>query len=253
VRELPPGWTYASVRDLIAEGGVLADGDWVESKDQDPEGDVRLVQLADIGDGTFLDRSSRFLTSTKAVALHCTKLKKGDILIARMPHPLGRACIFPGSPRECVTVVDVCILRPGKVGPDARWLMYTINAPQMRLVIAGLQSGSTRQRISRTNLAGIPIPVPPLPEQRSIVTKIETHLAHLDAAVDHLAGVNQKLTKCLEGILSESLTSPVEHTQQADNELSRRIRAKRMVAGGPSDPLPPDNSLALTVPRGGSS
>jgi type I restriction enzyme S subunit len=182
VRQLPRGWTQCKLSDLISADGTFVDGDWVESKDQDPGGQVRLVQLADIGDSVFLDKSSRFLTSTKAAELHCTALKQGDILVARMPNPLGRACMFPGSTRPCVTVVDVCIIRPGGHGPHPLWLMHTINAPQTRAAIASLQSGSTRKRISRMNLGSIHIPVPPRQEQRRIVAEIEKHLDALTTA-----------------------------------------------------------------------
>ena len=97
---------------IIGENGVFVDGDWVESKDQDANGNVRLIQLADIGDGVFINKSNRFLTSEKAKELKCTLLKQGDLLIARMPDPLGRACIFPGLNMPCITVVDICIVRP---------------------------------------------------------------------------------------------------------------------------------------------
>jgi type I restriction enzyme S subunit len=93
---------------------VFVDGDWVESKDQDPNGDVCLIQLADVGDGEYFNKSARFLTTSKARALKCTFLKEGDVLIARMPDPLGRACIFPADPKPTVTVVDICIVRPGR-------------------------------------------------------------------------------------------------------------------------------------------
>jgi len=83
--------------EAIGEDSLFKDGDWVESKDQDPEGDVRLIQLADIGDGSFRNRSNRYLTNKKAIELGCTFLEKGDVLIARMPDPLGRACLFPGK------------------------------------------------------------------------------------------------------------------------------------------------------------
>jgi type I restriction enzyme, S subunit len=43
---LPEGWTIANVDELAGSTGLVADGDWVESKDQDSEGGVRLVQLA---------------------------------------------------------------------------------------------------------------------------------------------------------------------------------------------------------------
>jgi type I restriction enzyme S subunit len=94
--KLPEGWCFATIEEIIDYNtGVFKDGDWVESKDQDPKGEVRLIQLADIGDGEFLNRSNRYMSSMKADKLGCTYLCKGDLLIARMPEPLGRACIFP--------------------------------------------------------------------------------------------------------------------------------------------------------------
>jgi type I restriction enzyme S subunit len=80
---LPDGWTRQSIQDLVGENGLFVDGDWVESKDQDPNGDIRLIQLADIGDGFYRNRSNRFLTNKKAIELNCTFLEKGDLLIAR--------------------------------------------------------------------------------------------------------------------------------------------------------------------------
>ena len=138
-------------------------------------GDVRLVQLADIGDGQFRDRSARFLTSEKAAELHCTFLRPGDVLVARMPDPLGRACLFPGVGQPAVTAVDVAVVRPANLGVVPRWLMHFINAPQFRAQVLKLQSGTTRKRISRRNLATISLPVPPPDEQQWIVDTIEEH------------------------------------------------------------------------------
>jgi len=103
--DLPQNWTLATISDLISRDGVFVDGDWVESKDQDPLGDVRLIQLADIGDGRYRNKSDRFLTYQKAIELGCTFLKKGDVLVARMPDPLGRSCIFPGDSKKAVTAL----------------------------------------------------------------------------------------------------------------------------------------------------
>ena len=111
VMGLRDGWAEASIGDLLSKDGVFSDGDWVESKDQDPGGGVRLIQLADVGDGVYVNKSQRFLTPEKAIELGCTYLVSGDLLIARMPDPLGRACLFPGDPKRSVTVVDVCIIR----------------------------------------------------------------------------------------------------------------------------------------------
>jgi type I restriction enzyme S subunit len=185
--DLPSGWAIGFLPQMVGSGGVFSDGDWVESKDQDPDGEVRLIQLADVGDGRYRDRSSRFLTLSKARDLGCTFLQTGDVLIARMPDPLGRACIFPGDPKTSVTVVDVCVIRPGSGSVNPRWLMYALNAPQSRSAMEALQKGTTRRRVSRGNLAVIPFPLPPTAEQERIVAAVEEEFSRLDAGVAALA------------------------------------------------------------------
>lgn len=166
-------WREIQFGDVTGDAGLFVDGDWIETKDQDPNGDVRLIQLADIGEGQYLDRSSRFLTSEKAAELKCTFLEKGDLLVARMPDPLGRACVFPGDPKPSVTAVDVCIVRPDTSAVDTHWLKWVINSPRFRSKIERYATGTTRKRISRKNLQKIPLELPPLPEQRRIAAILD--------------------------------------------------------------------------------
>jgi type I restriction enzyme S subunit len=169
----PKGWPTMRFGDYLKDAEVFVDGDWVESKDQDPDGEVRLIQLADIGDGRYINKSARFLNKATATRLKCTPLKEGDILIARMPDPLGRACIFPGDMKESVTVVDVCIVRPASLGPNPTWLMNCINTHAFRNLIAGEATGTTRTRISRGNLAKLKIIAPPQQLQMEFTDRYE--------------------------------------------------------------------------------
>lgn len=238
-KHLPAGWAIAKIEDLILPDGVFIDGDWVESKDQDPNGDVRLIQLADIGDGIYQNRSSRFLTFEKAQELGCTFLKAGDVLIARMPDPLGRACIFPGDAKEAVTVVDVCIIRTGLGIENHRWLMGAINSPDFRKLIASLQSGVTRSRISRKNLATLSLPVPPLAEQQRIVAEVETQFSRLDAGVENLKRVQANLKHYRSAMLQAACEGQLVPTEAAfaqaegrdyepaDQSLARILRERR--------------------------
>ena len=193
-----------TLQDIVQRDGVFVDGDWVESKDQDPNGDVRLIQLADIGDGTYRDKSSRYLTAVKAVQLRCTFLEAGDVLVARMPDPLGRACIFPGDKRRAVTVVDVAVVRPHNPAVNVRWLMYRINASDFRRSVASLQAGSTRQRISRKNLATIEFSVPARSVQDSVVAEIEKQFSRLDEAVANLQRVKANLRRYKASVLDSA-------------------------------------------------
>lgn len=203
---LPRGWARATLPELIGVDGIFSDGDWVETKDQDPAGDVRLTQLADIGEGIWRNRSERFMTSQAAERLGCMYLKSGDVLIARMPDPLGRACLFPGDPKPCVTAVDVCVVRPGTSSVDPRWLMWWLNAPQMRREVLSRQAGTTRKRISRRNLAAIAMPVPPFAEQRRVVAAIEEHLSRLDAADANIRSARDRVKGLLRAVQSRALS-----------------------------------------------
>jgi type I restriction enzyme, S subunit len=264
---LPEGWARATMSQMIASGGVFIDGDWVESKDQDPDGDIRLIQLADIGDGVYRNKSDRYLTREKAIELGCTFLEIGDVLIARMPDPLGRACIFPGDPKPSVTVVDVCIVRPGVESVDAHWLMNTINSSVIRSEIESMQSGSTRKRISRGNLAKIEFPVPPLPEQHRIVAKIEELFTQLDAGVAALKRVQLALKRYWASVLkaacegrlvaqdpsdepASQLLERILQERRARWEADLRAKGKDPAKARYEEPAPPDVEGLWELPKG---
>ncbi len=231
--QLPRGWAHVTLREL-ADEGVFADGDWVESKDQDPNGEVRLIQLADVGAGRFVDKSSRFLTAEKAEELGCTFLNAGDVLISRMADPIGRACIFPGAGRPCVTVVDVCILRPGDKRAEPRWLTGAINSPQFRAKVELAASGTTRSRVSRSNLGALSLPVPPPNEQRRIVAKLEALQTRSRRARQVLDAVPPLLEKLRQSILASAFRGDLTKDWRAKNKdvepaskLLERIRTER--------------------------
>jgi type I restriction enzyme S subunit len=255
--KLPPNWTLATLAELVAQGGVFSDGDWVESKDQDPKGDVRLIQLADVGDGTYRDRSNRYLTYEKALELRCTFLKPVDVLIARMPDPLGRACIFPGDRKKAVTVVDVCVVRPSNTQVDSKWLMHFLNAPQFRARVASYQSGSTRKRISRKNLSRIRLPVPPFGEQLRIVQKIEELFTKLDAGANYLRAAQtllrryrqSVLTTAVDGTLSKDWRDAHSLTPSLATHLLERIIEHRKHLGNNGTLLRPKGGLVKLLPQ----
>lgn len=190
-----------SLAELLKDG-LFIDGDWIESKDQDPNGEVRLIQLADIGDGVFRDRSSRFLTTAKARELRCTFLESGDILVARMPEPLGRACVFPGVNQPAVTAVDVCIIRPNPERARSEWLVNAINAPQFRSAMEEFARGTTRQRISRKNLGKLTLPVPNVDVQDAVAAAIARVEGRRGTAAQHVVTARAVVDRFRSAVLA---------------------------------------------------
>ena len=188
---------------LVTSEGLFCDGDWIEKKDQDTNGSVRLIQLADIGVCEFKDRSNRFITESKAEELHCTYLQKGDILIARLPDPLGRACIFPFD-GKFITAVDVAVVRVARTDVNPKYVMYLINSPRFRNEIKKYESGTTRKRISRKNLDKIEFELPSLADQNHIVARIEELFSELDNGVETLRKTKQQLAVYRQAVLKQA-------------------------------------------------
>jgi type I restriction enzyme S subunit len=204
-----------TLSDITAQDGLFCDGDWIEKKDQDPSGTVRLIQLADIGEGLFKDKSDRYITDNKAKELNCTFLEEGDILIARLPDPLGRACIFPLSGKY-ITAVDIAIVRIRNTNIDSKYIMHLINSVYFRSEIKKYESGTTRKRISRKNLARIEFDVPPLPEQQRIVTRIEELFSELDKAVETLQTTKQQLAVYRQVVLYSAFIGLTQSVPMGD-------------------------------------
>ena len=144
---------------------VFADGDWIESKDQADDG-IRLIQTGNVGNGVYLDKGerARYIDEETFVRLNCTEVLPNDILISRLPDPVGRACIIPDGLGKSITAVDCSIVRlKSHVLPEffVAYTMTTLYAAQ----IGSSVTGSTRKRISRKNLGQVVIPTPDIDQQ----------------------------------------------------------------------------------------
>ena len=224
------------IADVLFDAEVFADGDWVETKDQDPDGDVRLTQLADVGDGKWINKSARFLTSEKARQLRCTYLRSGDLLVARMPDPLGRCCVFPGDSMPCVTVVDVCVIRPNQHKVDNRYLMHVINAPHGRRGVARYITGTTRRRVSRKNLGKVKILLPPLDQQKRIAGILDAADALRAKRREALGELDTLLQSTFLDMFGDPVTNPMglpRKTLKSDFEFTTgKLDSNAAVEGG---------------------
>ena len=202
--ELPVGWEWVRL-DNISPMPII-DGDWIESKDQDVEGEIRLVQLADVGVGEFKDKSDRFINLDTFNRLNCTQLQTGDILIARLPNPIGRACVFPDLNQMAITVVDIAILRLLNVSYD-EYVVHAINSNTFRAQVEAFGKGATRFRVATGNLKTLLLPLPPIAEQHRIVAKVDELMAlcdQLENQHNNAAEAHEKLVTHLLGTLTQS-------------------------------------------------
>ena len=152
---------------------TFIDGDWIEAKDQSDSG-IRLIQTGNVGVGTFKDKGdkARYISEDTFNRLNCTEVVEGDILISRLPDPVGRACIIPAGLGKYITAVDCTIIRLNdKVLP--KFFVAFTSTPDYAMQIKKVLSGTTRLRVSRSNLGKIQVPLPSVDKQQQFVTIAE--------------------------------------------------------------------------------
>ena len=139
---------------------IIADGDWIESKDQSDRG-VRLIQTGNIGIGQFLNKFNKahYISEETFTRLSCCEVLPGDVLLSRLPDPIGRACIIPKLNCRMITAVDCTILRFKKEVFADLFVYYScLDAWQNKMVL--LSGGSTRKRITRKEIENAVIALP---------------------------------------------------------------------------------------------
>ncbi|MBU1185126.1 MAG: restriction endonuclease subunit S [Proteobacteria bacterium] len=209
------GWETKILADTCE---VFADGNWVESKDQSPEG-IRLIQTSNVGEGVFKERGekARYISEATFKRLRCTEIFEGDCLISRLPDPVGRSCILPDTGERMITAVDCTIVRfnPKQLFPE--FFNYFSQSLDYLKAVEVETTGTTRKRISRSKLGQVAIPVPPLSEQQRIV-------GILDEAFDDIATAKTNAEKNLQNAraLFESHLQSV-FTQRGEGWVEKRL------------------------------
>jgi len=89
----------------------------------------------------------------------------------------------------------------GKKGVSCnQYLNYFLNSFDYKDYV----NGTTRLKLTQGNLVEIPIPLPPLPTQHQIVSRIESLFAELDKAEAHLRTAQQQLKTYRQAVLKSA-------------------------------------------------
>ncbi len=123
--------------------------------------------------------------------------EKGDILIS-VRAPVGPTNICPE--KSCIGR-GLAAIRP-LGGIETNFLLYFLRSSENE--IAGKGTGTTFNAISGSQLREFPIPLPPLPEQRRIVSKIDELFSDLVVGVTSLKKAKAELARFRQSVLAHA-------------------------------------------------
>jgi type I restriction enzyme S subunit len=138
----------------------------------------------------------------------------GDVLYGRL-RPYLNKVYRPDFEGLCSAEF---IVFPNSPDVDTRYLQYFLNSYDFVSFATHLNEGD-RPRVDFKQIAPYPFPLAPLPEQRRIVSAIETQLGRLDAAVARLHAAKAKLKRYKQAVLKAAVEGAFLYPDLERDEL----------------------------------
>ena len=190
---------------------LFTDGDWIESKDQSDNG-MRLVQTGNIGIGKYLEKEGRekYISEDTFKSLNCTEIYPGDVLISRLPEPVGRGCIIPEKKERMITAVDCTICRVNEKIVDKRYFCYYLQSPMYYNQLEQNVTGTTRKRISRKNLGNVEIIIPEKEKQLEVIDVLDKVSNIIDDRRTELEKLDDLIKARFVEMFGDTVTNPYD-------------------------------------------
>lgn len=222
----PSEWNLVKLGDVVTDdrysftGGPF--GSDLKSSEYTDEG-VRIIQLQNIGVGAFLDKYKIYTTEEKADELITSNIYPGEIIIAKMAHPVARACFIPEVDARYIMASDGIRLVVDEDQFDKRFVLQNINSTYFNKIAESNSTGTTRLRIGLKDLRALPFVKPPLPEQKKIANILST----VDEAIQNTKAQIEKTKELKRGLMQKLFSEGIKgNTVARLKEVAKVIDCK---------------------------
>ena len=230
--EIPSSWEWCrlgSIAEII--GGYAFPSHTLKGNQG-----TRVIRISDITENGFTN--SRLVRYNGSPVSDIYRIQKFDILMAMTGGTVGKSLFVESMSEDMLLNQRVAIIRNRHICAD--YLNLVIKAPHIASVISD-RKNSTNDNISMVDIYDFFIPVPPIENQKRIVTKYNELLPLVNkyGHADHLAeclnnGIKDKLRK---SILQEAIQGRLEPQIAEEGtvqELLEQIKQEKawLVKGG---------------------
>jgi type I restriction enzyme S subunit len=205
IPEIPESWTLVALNDLVPRIQYGAS----HRADGDAKTGMPVLRMSNIQEGrvdmTHLKYIERNVPGQRS--LDAFRLEKGDILFNRTNSPglVGKAAVYEDD-REVVFasyLVRLCC-DPERI--LSRFLCAWINSPWGRQWARTVRRDCVSQsNINSSKLRRMPVPTPPLAEQREIVRWVESLFRFADAVDRRVAAALEQAERLSQAVLDKAL------------------------------------------------
>jgi type I restriction enzyme, S subunit len=199
---IPKNWKVTSLADISSLSGEY--GASKPSTDYQ-KGLPRYIRITDITDDGHLDpkeKCSVVLNNSEFVKY---QLRKGDILFARSGATVGKTYTHNDDRKNLAFAGYLIRFRPNSEKLNSRFLHYFTHSSRYWYWVNSTSHTGAQPNINATEYSSLPIPLPPLNEQKKIVEILDTW----DQAIEQTRGLIAAKRRLKKGLMQQLLTGRV--------------------------------------------
>jgi len=195
---VPSHWQWAP---LLAVMNLIVDCH-NKTAPYEPTG-IKLLRTTNIRNGKVILAGCKYVTEEtyKYWSKRCVPLD-GDILYTREA-PVGEVAIIPKGAKLCMGQ-RMMLLRPFHELIDNQFILYALMAPDFLMRLEGAQKGAMVKHLRVGDVESAMIALPPILEQKAIVTKIASLFAICDQLETQIANNKTHAEQLMQSVLKEA-------------------------------------------------
>ena len=198
MKGLPTGWANVSVRD------VVDDYDTIDPQ-KTPDRQFAYVDISAIDNSVQRITAPKEFFGKDAPSRARRVIRADDVLFSTVRTYLKNVARVPAELDGQLTSTGICVLRANATADPAYLFRWACSIDFIN-EISQAQDGTLYPAVRDEDVLAGPIPLPPLPEQRRIVHKLDTLTARSATARTHLAAIEKLVERYKTGLLSSELS-----------------------------------------------
>jgi len=193
--EIPDNWVWCRLSEMCSK---IGSGSTPKGSNYSKTGFPFFRSQNIHNDGLVYD-DIKFVSDEVQKQMNGTAVYPNDILLNITGGSLGRCALVPSEFIEGNVSQHVCIIRPLAV--DTIFFHKLVLSPYFQKFVFSSTTGAGREGLPKYNLERFPIPLPPLSEQKRIVSEIEKQLEKTQQLKSHIIANQLATVQLLKALL----------------------------------------------------
>ncbi len=223
---LPGGWCWATLDELMWK---IVDG--THHPPTYKESGVPFISVKDVRDGRVYFDDCKFISESQhdELSRRC-KPELGDLLVTKSG-TIGRVAVVKAA-RPFSLFVSVALAKPSGHELLIDWVSTAFQEWMSRTNVANDIKGSTIKNLHLEDMRVLRIPLPPISEQRVIISDVDRHLSVIEKVDNEIVAQLKRSSRLRQGILKRAFEGRLVSQDPTDEPAEKLLGRMSLEVNG---------------------